>query len=106
MSSNAQLQTDRVGQPDPRIDLVYVRPLGDFRAYESRLLEVAGRFGDRVRFTRTSAGELALLTCERAFSTKTVPNVVLVRDGAVIAQAVGELPVTALVRIVERAIGG
>ena len=106
MSSNAQLQVAPVCLHDPDIDLVYVRPLGDFRAYEARLLEVVGRFGDRVRLTQTSAGELALLTCESAFFSKTMPNVVLVRDGQIIAQALGELPANALVRIVERAIAG
>jgi len=81
------------------VDLIYVRALGDFRRYETRLLEVAGRFRDHVRVTKIRAGELSRFTRERVFISKTVPTIVLIRDGRVVAQAVGDLPAHELERV-------
>ncbi len=88
-----------------QVDLVYVRPLGDFRQYEARLLAVVGRFRERIRFTKLRAGELFRFTRERVFLSKTVPNIVLVRRGEVLAEAVGDLPARELEQIVRSAIG-
>ncbi len=88
-----------------QVDLVYVRPLGDFRQYEARLLAVVGRFRERIRFTKLRAGELFRFTRERVFLSKTVPNIVLVRRGEVVAQAVGDLPARELEQVVRSAVG-
>lgn len=93
MLSSVQLRIEPA--PDlglQQVDLVYVRPLGDFRQYESRLLGVADRFRERIRVTKVRAAELSRFTRERVFISKTVPTIVLLRDGEVVAQAVGDLP--------------
>jgi hypothetical protein len=110
MLSNAQVSIPATIDPAPdrglqQVDLVYVRPLGDFRQYEARLLAVIGRFGECIRFTKARAGELSRFTRERVFLSKTVPNIVLLRSGDVVAQAVGDLPARELELIVRSAIG-
>lgn len=88
-----------------QIDLLYVCPLGDFHRHEARLLEVVDRFRDRLRFTRLRASELFRFTRERVFLSKSVPNILLIRRGEVIAQAIGDLPARELELIVRSAIG-
>jgi thioredoxin-like negative regulator of GroEL len=100
MATNAR----RVDLADPCIDLIYVRAFGDFRRYEARLLELVERCGGRVRFTKATAGELTRFTNDRVFSSTTVPTLVLVRDGAVVAEAVGDLPASELARVVHAAL--
>jgi hypothetical protein len=93
-SASHQLVPGLIGPatgPRP-VHLVYVRPVGDSRHFEARLLEIVSHFGNRVRFTRARPSELSRFTRERVFLSPTVPNVVLVRDGEVVAQAVGKLP--------------
>jgi hypothetical protein len=85
------------------VDLVYVRPLGAFPHFEVRLRDVVGTFSGGVRFTRVAAGDLVRFTSERVFLSKTVPNVVVIRGGEVIAQAAGDLPARELERIDDRA---
>jgi hypothetical protein len=97
MRSNAQLRIFAGVTPVhdhglPQLDLVYIRPLGDFREYEQRLAGVARRFGERIRLTIARAGELSRFTRTRVFLSKAVPTIVLVRGGEVVAQAVGDLP--------------
>jgi len=87
-----------------QIDLLYVCPLGDFRRHEARLLEIVDRFRDRLRFTRLRARELFRFTRERVFLSKSVPNILLIRRGEVIAQAIGDLPARELELIVRSAI--
>jgi hypothetical protein len=86
------------------IDLVYVRALGDFRQYEARLMTVVERFRERIRFTKLRAADLLRLTHERVFLSKSVPNIVLLRSGEVVAQAVGDLPKRELELVVRSAI--
>jgi hypothetical protein len=98
----------RIPTPDhglQQVDLIYVPSLGDFRRYETRLLAVVGRFRDRIRFTKVRAGELSRFTREHVFVSKTVPNIVLVRCGEVVAHAIGDLPATELEAVVRAAIG-
>jgi hypothetical protein len=103
MSGDAQLEIIAPVEGLQRVDLIYLPPLGDFRPYEARLRSVAGRFGERVRFTRARGSELLRFTRARIFLSRTVPNVVLVRSGAVVAQAVGELPARELEAILAAA---
>jgi hypothetical protein len=98
----------RIPAPDhglQQVDLIYVPSLGDLRRYETRLLAVVGRFRERIRFTKARAGELSRFTREHVFVSKTVPNIVLVRCGEVVAHAVGDLPATELEAVVRAAIG-
>src|SRR5262249_55735761 len=79
--------------PDPvQIDLVYSRPLGSWSDYETRLLEVAGRFCARIHTTKLRPVELARRTRGQAFISSTLPSLVLLRGGEVIGQAIGDLP--------------
>jgi hypothetical protein len=98
----------RIPAPDhglQQLDLIYVPSLGDFRRYEARLLEVVGRFRERIRFTKARASELPRLTRERVFVSKAVPNLILLRCGEIVAHAVGDLPAMELSAIVSAAIG-
>ncbi len=110
MHSNAQIRIPSAihaasDHGSQQVDLVYVRALGDFRQYETRLLEVVARFRDRIRFIKARAGELSRFTRERVFVSKTVPNIVLLRCGEVVAQAVGDLPARELEQVVRSAAG-
>jgi len=103
--SNALTQIPALDDGPQQVDLIYVPSLGDLRRYETRLLAVVGRFRERIRFTKARAGELSRFTRERVFVSKTVPNIVLVRSGEVVAHAVGDLPATELEAVVRAAIG-
>ena len=99
MSSAVQLQAAH-----DAIDLVYVRPFVAATAFEARLASIASRFANRLRLVKGSAIELSRFTDEAVFTSPTVPTVVLVRRGEVIAQAVGDLPASELTRLVAGAI--
>jgi hypothetical protein len=85
------------------IEILYVRPVGDFEPFEARLHEVVRRCCEPVHLVRTS-GALPSLGGERVFATCTVPNVVIVCGGEVIAQAVGDLPARELELLVQAAV--
>lgn len=89
-----------------RIDVVYVRPTGDHRGFEVRLSEVAHRFGSRVTLTMGPASALARVTRERVFLSRTLPNVIVARDGEVIAEAIGDLPAREIESLLCAAIEG
>jgi hypothetical protein len=76
-----------------QIDVVYVRPTGDHRVFEARVSEVTSRFGSRVVLTMGPASQLTRVTRERVLLSQMLPNIVVVRDGEVIAEAIGDLPV-------------
>ena len=99
MPGNAQLEMIAPRQGLQRVDLIYLPPLGDFRRYEARLCSVADRFGERIRFMKARATELSGFTRARVFLSKIVPNIVVIRCGEVVANAVGELPATELAAI-------
>ena len=106
MLSNTQIRSsDEVATAEslPQIELLYLCPLGQFPAYETRLMEVVTRLRDRIRFRVVPAGALSRFTLGRVFLASSVPNIVLARNGEVIAQAVGELTTNALERIVRNA---
>jgi hypothetical protein len=103
--SNALIRIPASDRGLQQVDLIYVPSLGDFRRYETRLLEVVGRFGERIRFTKARALELPRFTRERVFVSKTVPNLVLVRCGEIVAHAIGDLPAMELNAVVRAAIG-
>lgn len=84
-----------------RIDIVYVKPVGNHRVFESRFHDVVKRYDSFVHVL-VGAGELALLTREAVFVSNTQPNVVVIRDGEVVAHGIGELSM----REIERLIGG
>ena len=91
------------GARPPRVDLIYLLPLGDWKAFEAALLSMASRFIGRVRLVRASRTELARLTSARVFLSNTVPNIIVLREGEVVAHAVGVLPMRELKAILEGA---
>jgi hypothetical protein len=70
-----------------RIELVYLCPSGEDRAFEARLARAIQRIAPQVRI----ANQLIGVTRDPVFLSPTLPNVVVVRDGEVVAQAIGEL---------------
>lgn len=110
MLRNAQTRIRAGIDPTPdhglqQVDLVCVCPRGDFREYETRLRGVVGRFRERIRFTKVRASELSRFTRELVFLSKTLPNIVLLRCGKVLAQAIGNLPTSELEGVVRSATG-
>ena len=87
-----------------RIDVIYVRPLGDYRQFETRLLDVVQTFGADVHFASSHSGDLGRFERERVFVSTRLPNVVIVRDGEVVGQTIGDLPKRELELLVQRAI--
>jgi hypothetical protein len=85
----------------PRVDLIYLLPLGDWKAFEAALLSMASRFIGRVRLIRTGRAKLGQFTSARVFLSNTVPNIIVLRGGEVVAHAVGALPMTELKAILE-----
>lgn len=88
----------------PRVDLLYLMPLGDWSSFEAALSSLANRFIGSVRLIRTKRAMLRQFTNARVFLSETVPNIVLVRGGEVVAHAVGALPMTELKAMLQVAI--
>jgi hypothetical protein len=86
------------------IEIVYVRPRGDHRAFQARLYDVVRSFEGDVQLVTCSASELRHITHERVFVSTTVPNVIVVRRGMVIAHALGDLPTRELDSLLRAAI--
>ncbi len=55
-----------IGRP-PRVDLIHLLPLGDWKAFEAALLSMASRFIGRVRLIRASRAEFGRFTSARVF---------------------------------------
>lgn len=87
----------------PCVDLIYLLPLGDWKAFEAPLLSMANRFMGRVRLIRVGRTKLGRLTNARVFLSNTVPNIIVLRAGEVVAHAVGALPMAELKAILEGA---
>jgi hypothetical protein len=104
MQAAAQSGTSAFAESPSRVDLIYVPALGDWRAFEAALQSVAKRFFGRVRMVRASRAGLRALTSARLFLSESVPNVVVLRRGELVAQAVGVLPMMELKGILEEAL--
>jgi hypothetical protein len=81
--------------------LIYLLPLGDWKAFEAALLSMASRFIGRVRLIRASRAKFGRFTSARVFLSNTVPNIIALREGEVVAHAVGALPMRELKAIME-----
>jgi thioredoxin-like negative regulator of GroEL len=87
----------------PHVDLIYHPPLGDWKAFEAALISMASRFVGRIRLVRADSAKLCQLTRARVFLSKTVPNIIVLRGGEVVAHVVGALPMAELKGILEGA---
>lgn len=88
----------------PVVHVVYALPPGDFQPFESRLRAAIRPFGDDVRLTRTRTAELCRFTRETPFLSGTLPNLMLLSGGAIVAHAVGDLPAGELELLVAGAV--
>jgi len=86
---------------DPRIQLIAVIPAGDeFQRFEARLAVVAARYADSVHVTLVSPGEGNQLMWTRS---SVLPTVVLIRNGRLVGEAIGDLPLRELDEVVRAA---
>jgi hypothetical protein len=84
---------------------VYIGPSGDDRQFETRFQDVVRRVGCvRVVHRSASASELARLTSDTVFLSASLPNLVVVRGGEVVAQAIGDLPTREIEAVLRTAI--
>jgi hypothetical protein len=99
-SSAEQLAIDLVANDNGRLQMVVIRPAGPFTAFDARLSDVAIRFvrDVRVRILRTWDVEAQL---DLGFVSPRLPTVIVVRDGEVVAKAIGDLPRRELERLAE-----
>jgi hypothetical protein len=88
----------------PRVELIYLLPLGEWETFEAELSSMARRFIGSVHLIRTSGAKLKRFTSARLFLSKTVPNVIVLRGGEVVAHALGALPMTELKAMLESAV--
>jgi hypothetical protein len=73
--------------------LRYILPPGEHRSLVTRLRELAGRLG--VALAPMSLVELGSITRapgEHVFASSTQPNVLVMRDGEIVAHGIGDLP--------------
>jgi hypothetical protein len=102
MQGNASLQLSPEAGP---LHVLIVQPLAGFSRFEARLREVVRHYGERVRMTKLNPGGLYRFTRENVFLSKTVPNVLFIRGGEVIAQTYGDFSVRELRALVHRSVG-
>src|SRR5258708_32867051 len=86
----------------PRVDLIYLLPLGDWKAFEAALLSMASQFIGRVRLIRTGRAKLGQFTNARVFLSNTVPNFILLLGGSDVPQEDDSLPLTDIQSRLER----
>jgi hypothetical protein len=103
MRAAAQSGVSAAVAKSPDVDLIYVPPLGDWKAFEAALSSLARRFIGRVRMVRASSARLCRFTSARLFLSTAVPNIVVLRGGEVFAHTVGALPMTELKGILDDA---
>ena len=63
------------------------------------MADVVARFGERIRFSKTTTGNVSRFTRERIFVSPMIPVLVVIRAGEVLAQAVGDLPAREIERL-------
>jgi hypothetical protein len=88
---------------DGRIDLVCIRPLGPFTAFDDRLTRIALRWVRKVHVTIIRTWDCAAQNEWLGFVSAAVPTVLLIRAGRVIAKCVGDLPYLELEQVVSGA---
>ena len=86
---------------DGRLHLICVRPAGPFEAFDAHLTAVASWRVPLLRVTILHPGDLPT-PATLGFVSATVPTVLLVRAGEIIARSVGDLPLWELERLVNR----
>jgi thioredoxin-like negative regulator of GroEL len=88
-----------------RIDLLYYRPAAarDCAAFEARLRALVAELAGRARLV--IAARAARAVPAGVYLSPSVPTLVVIADGRLLAQAVGELPRRELRALIEGALG-
>jgi hypothetical protein len=97
-----QFATEIAAQDDGRIQMVCIRPPGAFAAFDERLSTVALRQVRSVRVSIFRTWDFAAHH-DLGFVSPTLPTVILVRDGEVVAKAIGDVPQRELEEMLVRA---
>ena len=88
-----------------RLQLLYTLPAAVFADYARRLATCAEGFHDLFELRELDRPiTLARETKLAAFVSPVQPTLVILRDGVVVAEAVGDLPLTELRRIIARTV--
>jgi hypothetical protein len=77
---------------DDRLQLVCIRPPGAFKAFDDRVTLIATRLVKRVRVTILRAWEAGTQADWLGFVSATVPTVLVLRAGQIVAKCVGDVP--------------
>jgi len=80
-----------IGRPTG-VDLIYLLPLGDWKAFEAALLSMASRFIGRVRLIRAGRAKLGRFTSARVFLSNTVPNIIVLAEARSLRTRLGPFP--------------
>ncbi len=99
-TSPAPAAIDEVG---PAITLLYARPptTGALDTLGARLARIAARYGSQVELQQVTASQLPSPYAQTASST---PTLVVLRNGAIVGEAIGSLPARELECLVRRAV--
>ena len=84
---------------DGRVHLICIRPTGPYKAFDERLTSLAIRLVRMLRVTILRPWECADHHDWMGFVSGTVPTVLVVRGGEIVAKSVGDLPVLDLERL-------
>jgi len=86
-----------------RVQLVCVRPPGSFDAFDERVTRIATRFVKVLRVTILRTWDAAAQYDWLGFVSASVPTVMIIRAGRILAKAVGDIPYLALEQIIQDA---
>jgi hypothetical protein len=86
-----------------RVHLVCVRPPGPFSAFDERVTRIAMRFVKVLRVSILRTWDHAAQHDWLGFVSASVPTVLIIRAGRILAKAVGDLPYQALEQILHDA---
>ena len=98
-----------------RLEVVCYRPAADarltargrdFSSFEARLRQVVGEVSGRARLVFASAAAARASAPAGVFVSPTLPTVVALVDGRLLAQSVGDLPLWELRALIVVALGG
>lgn len=82
---------DLLNDDDGRIHAICVRPVGPFERFDQRLTTIATRFARILRVTIIRSWDFAASHDWSGFVSRSVPTVLMVKAGRVVAKCVGDL---------------
>jgi hypothetical protein len=91
------------GDDDARTHLVCIRPAGPFSAFDERLMRLATRYAETLRLTVFRSWDFAAQHERLGFVSATVPTLVVIRFGTIVAKSMGDLPRLAIEELIHAA---